>query len=800
MSSRLLPRPGQADRPPQAGLAGAGPGLAAALAIVVALASMLLLIAGVMVAVHSDLSKLGALARFADQQNQNAKTMLYVVCFAVILPAAVLLVPRLGDRLARGPNGDALWGLPSVLLLGLVLVLCAVRISRRLPWGEGVVTLLIATAGWWAAALALGALTLRRPLPLLRRAAAWARPLLAASAILAMLCVTNLRVLSLPHLLLASGVVAVAGLLLRGLGSGAPGAGRLGSGALGAALDAVVVVVLLLAVPDVVVFHASPAIPNAFFEPGVVQFQQDWILGPVNQLLGGGALLVNSPSSQYGVGLVYFLAAWFHLVPIGYGTFGLIDGILTALWYAGGYGVLRLAGVRRPLAAAALGLAVLVFVYNLQYPVGQLPEQGPLRFGLPMALILFTLAGARSRRPLWRAVALGVLGLASVWALEGFAYTLLCFLALTGAEPRLDPAPGAGRRMLTRLGLGVGVCLLAHLILAGGTLLATGELPHWDQYLDFLRSLLLGGREGSITYGFDRFSPGLMMGAAVLASGIGVGILLGRAAGVARRRPAHALALAGLTTYAIASFSYTDNRSSTYLLLYVGLPVLLLVTLWLDLLLSAAPRLAPGAGRAAASVCVAAAVLLLAAAWPSIGPRFSRSALAHAYPGGGLRSAIGRLRHPPPIDPRTPEGVRLLDRSVPGRRVLVVMPTGQDLSLEILMRARRANRLFIGDPNMDGFVPQVWQPVIRRQIADLRAGTRLLTDLESLSLGAYLRHHPRLDPVAHPVGQGAAQEEWVLREILRRFDLRVLVRGRYGLLVAELRPRAPLRPGHSRAG
>ena len=66
-----------------------------------------------------------------------------------------------------------------------------------------------------------------------------------------------------------------------------------------------------------------------FLEPGIIQVQQDYILGSANQLLGGGALLVNVPISQYGVGLIYFLYAWFHVAPIGYGTFGLLDWLLT---------------------------------------------------------------------------------------------------------------------------------------------------------------------------------------------------------------------------------------------------------------------------------------------------------------------------------------------------------------------------------------------------------------------------------------------------------------------------------------
>src|SRR4029453_10973224 len=105
------------------------------------------------------------------------------------------------------------------------------------------------------------------------------------------------------------------------------------------------------------------------------------------QLLHGGAMLVDT-ASQYGVGVIYFLAGWFQLVPIGYGTLGVLGGILFACVYAAGYSVLRMAGVGRLLAATALAVAVVVLIYNLVFPVGALPAQhGPLRFGLPMLVV-----------------------------------------------------------------------------------------------------------------------------------------------------------------------------------------------------------------------------------------------------------------------------------------------------------------------------------------------------------------------------------------------------------------------------
>ena len=74
-------------------------------------------------------------------------------------------------------------------------------------------------------------------------------------------------------------------------------------GRFGWVFDLVVIALVVLAVPDLVVFRNPVGIPGIYFDPGIVQFQQDYILGPTNQLLGGGALLVNDPVSQYGVGL-----------------------------------------------------------------------------------------------------------------------------------------------------------------------------------------------------------------------------------------------------------------------------------------------------------------------------------------------------------------------------------------------------------------------------------------------------------------------------------------------------------------
>ena len=68
----------------------------------------------------------------------------------------------------------------------------------------------------------------------------------------------------------------------------------------GMAIDALIIVVCLLAIPDLVIFGSDS--PFGAFTNPVIQFHHDFFLGPVNEVLHGSAVLVDT-ASQYGVGL-----------------------------------------------------------------------------------------------------------------------------------------------------------------------------------------------------------------------------------------------------------------------------------------------------------------------------------------------------------------------------------------------------------------------------------------------------------------------------------------------------------------
>ena len=190
----------------------------------------------------------------------------------------------------------------------------------------------------------------------------------------------------------------------------------------------------------------------------------------------------------------------------------------------------------------------------------------------------------------------------------------------------------------------------------------------------------------------------------------------------------------------------------------------------------------------ALAAALAVSVLLLAGAWPQVGTHFNRTAIAHFYPGGGLRAALHRLWHPPAIDPRAPVGIALLDRYVKQRRVIILLPTVPDLGTEILIRSHRSNLLPIGDPKADGLVPSVWLPRVRAALAGVRRGSAD-PDRRRGAEGDPGSAQPSVDPLKAPVDGGGVEAEWILRYLDQRFVVKPVVRAPDGLVVAELEAR-----------
>lgn len=730
-------------------------------------------------------------APFLDH-HQDAENLIFLVAFAVATPLGVVASARISDRIARGPDGGELAVLAALLSIGLAAVVVVTRASAELPWGGGPRTLAAAAGLWWAlAAVTLGSAASPRRSggrAAVTQRASWIWGLAALLVAPVALSFTDLGSISWTALL-GGAAIAAAVMVLRER-SQVPTTPR----GLGAALDVAVVVLLVLAVPNVAIFAYGD--PAAGLDTAIIQFHQNFYLGPVNQILSGDAMLVDV-LSQYGVGSIYFLAGLFTVLPIGNGMLGLIEGLLSAVVFVATYATLRIAGVSRLLASAAMALAVVALVYGLQNPIGGLLQHGAIRFGLPAGVILGAVVESRWPRAATPARGLQLLtvAVASIWALEAFAYTLLTVLAVAVLWAAIRPA-GERRGALLRWGAQIaGACVLAHLLLAVGTLAAVGELPNWGWYLNTLREFLVG-KVGDWTYDFSSFSPGLAVGGLYVASAAALSLVVLRRPDLVRQHRTTLFAIAGTTAHGIALFSYLVNRSADHIIPYVCLPAVALGALWLDLLSRSRPGLGPAGRRAAVGIGLAVSALLVAVAWPSIGARYEQSALAHVVPGGpSLASAVDQLRDPPALRPEAVEGVELLNAYMPGEERSIVL-TDADLSVEILMRAGRGSRVPLGDPWEDSFVPDQHLGRLGDLVDSLAAGDRALLDARGRAAFDLYRSRPSLDPFTADEGEAlaivpsglASLQKWVLEEIGQRFDLHTLALTESGMEVVELAP------------
>lgn len=721
-------------------------------------------------------------------QRQSAETTTYLIAFGLILPLALVAGPRLADRIARGPNGPSLQPLVGFLIGSLALAVLVVRLLGPLSLGSGVGALLAVIAIWGVAVSALlwraGQSRAWRPLDAIAGADRIAWPLAGILLMGTLLALTPLSSISLAPLLVATavaGVVVAVNARRRKL--------ELPRWA-GVSIDLVLAGLIFLAVPDLVIFQPELAAvdPSAAFQASITAFHQNFILGPANEVLAGGSVLVDA-ASQYGVASVYLVAGWSGLTSPGYGTFGLLDGLLTALTFVSGYAVLRISGCSRILAGSALALGVVILVLNLYFPIGSLPQQGPLRFGLPMLAILATVSGARrpKGRGLADAAAFAVLGLASIWAFEAFVYTLVTIAAMSAFRIwELDRMERVGW-LLRWVAKAVISIVAVQVLFALFTLARAGVLPDWGQYLAFLHDFLFG-HLGDLTYDFADWSPGLGVAAGYLASASALVLLLRRHRALVERERVIVLALCGVTAYGIALFSYFVDRSSTFLLPYIGLPALLAATLWLSLLLRSNVSVPRSARLGGLAFALAVAVLLLSTAWSSVDTRFSRSALAHATPGGSsLRDALKRLGDPPPLDARSPVGQQLLAHYEPGDGRALVL-TAPDLETEILIRSERGSTLPLTDPWEDSFVADEHFSKLQDAIDDLRPGQLMLTDSATIKLIPGFRAETDaqvLADVQNPVGLAPLQT-WALKKIDERFQLRPIHHGADGFVVVQL--------------
>ncbi|MCB0870979.1 MAG: hypothetical protein KDB52_09120 [Solirubrobacterales bacterium] len=677
-------------------------------------------------------------------QHQPAENLLYLLSFFVLLPASLWASLRIADRAELSAPGRLPW-LAGILVGGLFLVVGLTRLAFRLGHGGGLETLFVLTAGWALVAGFLLAAILRgkgvRSLD--RFVASSPAGIVLATGCLAVLIfgLSNFGEVSLPAL--------IVGLLLAAAVTWAytrfrPGHLRRPWGIL---LDLTLFVLVVLAVPDMVIYRLGEFSTGAEDALGVYvqQFHGALFIGPISQILDGDALLVDTVS-QYGVASIYFLAGVLDLIGLGYGTLSLTDAVLSGFVFAFGFSILRMSGVNRLLASGSIAIAVFILIYSTTYPIGGLLQHGAIRFGLlPVTLVTLRMAALRwpASSRVTSILAWFVVGLSSIWALESFLYTTATLAGMTLVAMTWQPREKRLGWLLGQVGRTLLAWLAVHLAFAAGTLIASGSLPDWGMYFTYLRDFLTGD-VGDLTYDFLAFSPGFLVGAGYAASALLLFANLLRNPQWCEKHRLAIFAIGGLTAYGVALFSYFDNRSLAHILQYVSLPLLLSIVLWLNLALTGTDL-----GRKAKAALLATTLCLAAfsvsVVWQSASDRATDSMLAWALPGGeSFSDGIDRLKDLPPVVPEADVGARLIEQYMPGEDQTAII-TVPDLDVNVLVLTGRSNRLGLTDAKEQSWVPDPHVEPVAAAARKLEAGDRMLLDTAALDAFRTLARDPEAD-------------------------------------------------------
>jgi hypothetical protein len=704
-----------------------------------------------------------ALIALAFGHPEGIDSVAFVLAFAVMLPVAVVVVVRGGPLADASPAALPL--LAAVAAIGLVLALAIERIAEELGGGEegapGIQLVLIAV--WLGGVAVMAIRTTRGAEPIggtgfAHRPPAWL-PLVLLPLLVVVLAAD---VLPEPGQLALSVLLGAALLTADRVLRPAERIGRAAT----IAIDAAVVAAIVLLVADVTVFTPEAYAWN-------LQLHHNSVLGPVNDVLGGREMLVDS-YSIYGFGSIYFLAALFEVVPFGYGAFGLLIGAGLALMYGGAYGILRLAGCSQVLAVTAMTAAIVSSVYTTIASPASFPSLGVLRWGFGYLLVGLAVWSVRNERraPALRIVSAVVVGISSIWSFEVFVYTAATYAALLTYRVVAErPREGWLRSLAKALVPAVVACVVAHLVLAAWTLAQAGQLPDWDPYLAILREFSSGPYNRLVA---PPWWVGIAVGGFLFASAVAVAAIVSLVPRFESEFRAALIAIAGMTAFAVATFTYGIRFSSEDYVARASLPAVMVMALWISLAERSGLARPPRTALAATGFWLAA--LLIVAGWPHLEREAGRTPLIAALPDNGrsIESEVSRAWGNPEISrawgnsgvqPRSPAAEMLLDRYWADEDQALVL-LHPDLSVEALMRSERVNLLPVSYFLADEIIAEERWPRVREAIDEIEPGTLLLTQGFYLTPGATRNY-------IHPGSGPLSLEQMVIDRIRERFRLRV---------------------------
>lgn len=503
-------------------------------------------------------------------------------------------------------------------------------------------------------------------------------------------------------------------------------------------------------------------------DPGlhIDRHHHNFFLGPMNDILAGKTVLVET-FSQYGVAVMYALAAIFGsgLLPAGYSGMSLVLSALYVLQFLTLYALFR--ATLQSVTISRLGvLAMVLITYFGQQSYAQTaPSTGPLRFGLPYALMLCAML--RSKHPHQRRYAIAtaaVIGVSSLWSIETFVYVVATYLAMeayAAVEASMSPPMALGR-LLRQMLPAVAAVVAVQAAFALFVFVQAGQLPEWLTYFDYV-NLYVGSEFG--TFVVPMWTPW-----AVIAGVYGFTLLaLGSRLLVSGSKTEAAwrhCVMIGMAVFGTAQLSYFVGRSHPNNLYHVAIPALFLSLVWLDRLKDHAVDLPPVFRRNASVVTIVAFIVAVALHTPSYVQKFDATLLGAALSPEHL-SPLMTIGQPHATDARVRGALELLMTHAPTEQRVVVL-IEPELAVETYVASRRANVFPVANTMQEVLLPEsAWGHALG-YVGTLKPGaTVLITD--------DLRQLNRL-------------QQAMLRALCAEFEFRLLERHASGVVAVTLAP------------
>jgi len=428
----------------------------------------------------------------------------------------------------------------------------------------------------------------------------------------------------------------------------------------------------------------------------------NFFMAPLNDVFHDKVLFVNT-TSQYGVGVIYALAVMFRILhlPVGYEGLSFILALLFILQYLTLAAILW--GTTQDLTLGVAGLLVMVYFNYLSvlWPsMLRTPAQSPLRYGLIYLVLWTALINTKTSSRYLRILEYILVGIANIWSLETFLYTVISLNAFYFIGDVLFATQfRAGLKTFAkRLAFQVIAVTVSWGVLLMFTRLVSGSFPNLQMYLEYFQAY------GVIPYDGGPIAPHIFITGAVMFVYLFsiFFVLFDRFRQVRFLSASMASMLVGMSVAGLLQYVYYFVYYIDFHLSLLSIPLIFVLALWMAIIRRHVSIAFPFRVSTFAALIISLTMSMIVTA-PSFYEKFSKSML--------FVSLIEKQSVVPtnpyrviPSDRSIKVLVDLIQKYAAGEKQIAIFVSPDDQT-EALLLTGKTDLLGISEPGMSSISP-----------------------------------------------------------------------------------------------